>query len=230
MDFSQIVTWDKELLLALNGSDSAVWDQFMFVATKTVVWIPLFLSLLYMVMKSNSARQAMLLLACVAGLFLVSEGISSGICKPLVGRLRPTHDPEIMGMVQTVNGLRGGMYSFFSSHAANTFSLFMFLSLVVRSWSFTLTMLSWAMVHTYTRIYLGLHFPGDVFVGFCFGLIWGTIMYLIYSYLRKKWFDQHDYVSEQCTPSGYFYASANLVTLTFVLSVMVVLIYSFFNY
>lgn len=230
MDLAQLVEWDKELLLALNGSDSAVWDQFMFVATKTVVWIPMFLSMLYMVMKSNSARQAILLLACVAGLFLVSEGVSSGICKPLVGRLRPTHDPEIMGMVQTVNGLRGGMYSFFSSHAANTFSLCTFLSLVVRSKAFSLTMLSWAMVHTYTRIYLGLHFPGDVFVGFCFGLMWGTVMYLIYSWLRNKWFDRHDYVSEQCTSSGYFYASANMVSLTFVLSVILVLIYSFFYY
>ncbi|MCF0160449.1 MAG: phosphatase PAP2 family protein [Bacteroidaceae bacterium] len=228
MDVQQIIAWDKELLLMLNGSDSIVWDQLMFLATKTIVWVPFFFSLLYLVVKNSSAHKALLIIGCVAVCFAVSEGVSSGICKPLVARFRPTHDPEIMGLVQTVNGLKGGLYSFFSSHAANTFSLSFFLSLVVRHWLFTTSVFSWACFHTYTRIYLGLHFPGDILTGFCFGCLWGVTLYFIYCWLSRRWFPSHDYVSEECTISGFSLLTVYIVALTFLLNLFGVMVGSFF--
>lgn len=230
MNLDQIIAWDKDLLLFLNGSDSVVWDQFMFLCTKTFVWIPFFCALLYMVLKNNSAHKSLMLLCCIGILFFVAEGVSSGICKPLFCRYRPTHDPQIMHLVQTVNGYRGGLYGFFSSHATNTFSLFMFLSLVVRSWKFSLTMLAWAALHTYTRLYLGVHFPGDVFVGICFGSLWGFILYILYLRYEQKWFEQHAFVSEQSTVTGYKDMTIDVVTITLLISIVVLLIVSFFKY
>ncbi|MBR5150641.1 MAG: phospholipid phosphatase, partial [Bacteroidaceae bacterium] len=98
-DLGQIIDFDKQLLLCLNGSDSLFWDGIMSVYTTTLVWIPFALALVYLLIKNNSLMNFFLLLLLIAILIALTDGITSTICKPLFARLRPTHDPEIMYMV-----------------------------------------------------------------------------------------------------------------------------------
>ncbi len=117
----EIIQFDKQLLLMVNGSDSSFLDYIILTLTNGLTWIPLYLGLLYVVLKSNkNAREVLLILAAAGLCYLLAGGIDDGIVKPLVARWRPTHDPEIGSMVDVVNNYRGGKYGFFSAHAANT--------------------------------------------------------------------------------------------------------------
>ncbi|MCQ2245859.1 MAG: phosphatase PAP2 family protein [Bacteroidaceae bacterium] len=228
MDINSLIEFDQQLLLQLNGSDSIVMDNFMFAATKTLAWLPFFFALLYVVMKNNSMNKILLIVGLVGVAVFLAEGLSSGICKPYFHRFRPTQDPDLKGLVDMVNGYRGGVYSFFSSHASNTFSIAMFLSLIVNSTRFTITVFSWSVIHTYTRIYLGVHFPGDVLVGVIWGLIVGYLVYLLYRYIAKRWLGAGGFVSNMNTYSGYHYSSLNTLALILVLNTFGILMFSFF--
>lgn len=230
MDWQSIIASDKELLLALNGSEWAWMDQFMYLSTQTLMWLPFFVALLFLVARNNHMRQLMTILLIVGLAIFVAEGVSSGICKGYFARLRPTHDPEIMDMVQVVNGYRGGLYSFFSSHASNTFCLFMLLTLLVRSWTVGLSLFAWACLHTYTRLYLGVHFPGDIFTGFCFGLLTGLLAYLLWRYVNKRLGQVGYAMPSRYTSTGYYRVHAHIVGLVFLLNVFGVLLISFFKY
>ncbi len=162
--------WDKQLLLAWNGSDSLFWDNLMTGITSTVAWIPVAIVLLYVIMKNNSPREMGLIVLFIALAILMADQFSSSFCKPYFERFRPTHDPEIMYMVDIVNGYRGGRYGFISSHAANTFAVCVFLSLLIRNVWITFSTVLWAVLCSYSRIYLGVHYPGDIF----FGMLWGN--------------------------------------------------------
>lgn len=129
MDIQQYIAADKELLLNLNGSQSLFWDGFMWVATSTIVWVPVAAMLLYIIIKNNKIQEALLTIVMIALVITLADQIASGLCKPFFARFRPTQDPNIMYMVDIVNGYRGGRFGFISSHAANTFAISVFLSL-----------------------------------------------------------------------------------------------------
>ena len=133
MDIQPFIELDKILLLQWNGSDSLFWDGFMWVSTSTFIWIPLGIVLLYVIIRNNSPKEAFITLLAIALVITLADQISSGICKPLFARFRPTQDPEIMYLVDTVNGYKGGRYGFISSHAANTFAMAVFVSLLTKS-------------------------------------------------------------------------------------------------
>ncbi|MDO4950203.1 MAG: phosphatase PAP2 family protein [Bacteroidales bacterium] len=180
IDLQQLIDFDKELLLQMNGSGSSFWDAFMLVATSVWIWIPLYLSLLYVVVKNRSAREVFYVVLAAGVVVLLADQFSSGFCKPYFQRWRPTRDPEIMYLVDTVNGYRGGRYGFISSHAANTFGIAMFFVLLFRRWSVSLLLIAWAMLNCYTRIYLGVHFPGDILCGTVWGCFSGILTYNIF--------------------------------------------------
>ena len=161
-DLGQIIDFDKQLLLCLNGSDSLFWDGIMSVYTTTLVWIPFALALVYLLIKNNSLMNFFLLLLLIAILIALTDGITSTICKPLFARLRPTHDPEIMYMVDVVNGYRAYKYGFMSSHAANSFGVAVFVLLLVKNRLLSISVILWAAINCYSRIYLGVHYPGDI--------------------------------------------------------------------
>ena len=130
----EIIQFDKQLLLLVNGSDSTFLDWVVMTLTNAKTWIPLYLSLLYVVIRANRNVRDVLLILCAAGLCVLLAGtIDDEIVKPLVARWRPTHDPQIGSLVDVVDGYRGGDYGFFSAHASNTFSIALFFSLLV-SW------------------------------------------------------------------------------------------------
>jgi len=175
-----VIQWDKQLLLLLNGSDSWLLDSLMMTLTNALTWIPFYLALVYMVVRANRHLKGVLcVIGCVALCLLFAGAFDDLVVKPLVARLRPTHDPEIGGLVRTVDNYRETLYGFFSAHAANTFSVALFLSLLVRRRMLTITLIAWSLLNAWTRIYLGVHYPGDVLAG----LLWGAMVgYAVYRF------------------------------------------------
>ena len=154
-----LIGLDKELLLTLNGSSSLYADALMTTLTKAQTWIPLYVALFYLVVKNNESVRKIVSILCCAGLCVLLAGtVDDTIVKPLVARWRPTHDPEIGMLVDVVNGYRGGNYGFFSAHAANTFSIAIFFTILVRNLYLSFSLIVWSLVNCWTRLYLGVHY------------------------------------------------------------------------
>jgi undecaprenyl-diphosphatase len=175
-----ILEVDEQLLLWLNGFHAPWLDPVMLVLTKTISWLPLYLLLLYVIIKDHR-KESWRVLVAVAFTLLLSDQLTSSVMKPWFERLRPSRNPELAGTLHLVNGYTGGLYGFASSHAANSFGLTMFLWLLYknnRKWMGTLFL--WAAFFTYTRIYLGVHYPGDIVVGALVGLGCAVLSFKFY--------------------------------------------------
>lgn len=153
IDIQQLIEADKELLLTLNGSSSLFWDGFMWTVSGTKIWIPVGAMLLYIIFKNTKFTQGLLILVMLVLTVTLADQFSSGLCKPLFMRFRPAQDPEIMYMVNVVNGYRGGAYGFISSHAANTFAVATFVALLIRNCWMTVIMYIWALIPSFSHIF-----------------------------------------------------------------------------
>ncbi len=226
MDFSAIIDFDKQLLLSLNGSESLFLDGLVKTLTTATTWIPLYMALLYLVVKNSDAVVKVAMVLAGAGLCVFIAGsLDDMIVKPLVARWRPTHDGEIGMLVDIVNGYRGGNYGFFSAHASNTFSIAIFFALLIRSRVLTVALVIWSLVNCWTRMYLGVHYPGDILCGLLWGGAVGTGIWYLYHYVYSRMFAPRDYVSSQYTSTGY-----QIVDVDVVISVLVLtLIYAIFK-
>jgi undecaprenyl-diphosphatase len=215
----EIIQLDKQLLLMLNGSDSYYLDQVVLVLTNAKTWIPLYLSLLFVVIKNNANWRTIVLILAAAGLCVLMAGtIDDEIVKPLVARWRPTHDPQIGHLVDVVDDYRGGNYGFFSAHASNTFSIALFFSLLVRYRWFTVGMVTYSLVNCWTRLYLGVHYPGDILVGLLWGTITALTVYSLFRYANGRWVGNRRYTSRGFSPSGYEYRTAYVSLLVLLLT------------
>ena len=204
MDLAYLIGLDKQLLLAINGSDSLFLDGLVKTLTAGPTWIPLYAALIYLVIKNNDSIQKVVLIIAFALLCVFLAGsINDMIVKPLVGRWRPTRDAEIGMLVDVVNGYRGGNFGFFSSHASNTFSLAVFLSLLVRSRLLTVSLVAWSLLNCWTRMYLGVHFPGDILCGLLWGGFVGTAMWFVHNRISRRIPSTGSYISSQYTSTGY---------------------------
>ena len=212
---------DRSVLAFFNGSDSLFVDNLAVILTSGLTWIPLYLSLLYVVIKNNETmKQIMLVIGCMILSIVLSDGVADFIVKPMVERLRPSNDPLIKYTVNVVEGIRGNSYSFFSAHASNTFCIAMFFSLLVRNKVFVVTMVSWSLINCWTRMYLGLHYPSDILVGLIWGGVSGSLAYYIYikSYLRI--YKDFNYISSRYTSTGYNRFDADIVLLVLILTLL----------
>jgi undecaprenyl-diphosphatase len=184
MDY--IANLDRELFFILNGLHASWLDPVMFYVSKTFTSLPLYGFLLYLIIrtfKTQSWVPLLLIALCITG----TDRITSGLMKPTFERLRPTHEPMLQDRVHTVKGYTGGKFGFASSHAANTFGVALFAFLLLRTQYRGMGYLFlWAGIVSYTRIYLGVHYPGDILVGAVVGLLWGYGLFLLFSKYQKK--------------------------------------------
>lgn len=225
MSLYEIIDIDRQWLLALNGSDSLFLDGLVKTLTTASTWIPLYIALLYLVIKNNDQWQKMLLIVGAALTCVVLAGSLDDIfVKPMVARWRPTHDPVIGMDVDLVNGYRGGSYGFFSAHASNTFSLAVFFVLLIRNKVLSIALVIWSLINCWTRIYLGVHFLGDILVGILWGGIVGVAVWCGMKRIEQRLFESKStYVSEQYTSTGYETQDAEVVVsvliYTFIFSI-----------
>ncbi len=206
------IALDKQWLLAVNGSESLFLDSLVKTLTTATTWIPLYVALFYVVLKnSNNIRKVMLILGCALMCILLAGTIDDTIVKPLVERWRPARDPDIGMAVDIVNGYRGGRFGFFSAHASNTFSIAVFFMWHVRSRLLSISLLLWSLLNCWTRLYLGVHYPGDIIVGLVWGAIVGTAVWLAFSKITKQSDADPNLISDQYTSTGYLHSHANIV-------------------
>ena len=203
MNLESLIELDKELLLTINGAGNLFLDGFAWIVTDTKTWIPAGAMLLYVIFKNNKPLPGILTVVMLAVAITLADQFASGLCKPYFHRFRPTHDPELMNLVHTVGGYRGGLYGFISSHAANTFAVATFVSLTVRNWRLVSGIFLWALISSYSRMYLGVHYPGDILCGAIAGALIGAIVYMPYSFIYYRIADRSQYISDQYTSSGY---------------------------
>ena len=226
MDLQRLIDIDKQVMLALNGSDSLYMDGVMKIYTSTSVWIPVSLVLLFIVLKNNRPRTAILTILAVALTIVATDQVSSHLIKPLVARLRPCNDPTIMHLIDTVNGYRSGGYSFTSSHACNSFGIFAIVSLIIRNRALSLSLLLWASINSYSRIYLGVHFPGDILCGAIIGTTIGSMVYLLYASVRKRIEYSSVRVTNNYTRSGYLVDDVQVMTASIFVTFVFICIYA----
>lgn len=222
----QLLSLDQRLTLLLNGSHSIYWDTFFMTVTSTVVWLPLVAVLLYVLIRNNATYNVFLVILFIGLSILFADQMASGICKPYFERFRPTHEPSIMYTVKVVNGYRGGLYGFFSSHAANTFAVAVFVSLLIRRLRLSIVLFIWAIQNTWSRVYLGVHYAGDLLVGVVWGSLVGSLMYFIMKKISKH--KNAHLISSTYTATGYRVADADLLYAAFVLTFLYIFYRSLF--
>jgi undecaprenyl-diphosphatase len=185
--FEQLKKLDKEILLFINSYHNSFFDSVMWFASDKTSWVPLYIFLcILLIWKYKQLAWLMVLL--IIPLIVASDMFTSEILKPLTGRLRPSHHPGLENLLHYVNNYRGGLYSFPSSHAANTFALITYLCLITAKkiqW-LPYLLIPFAVLVSYSRMYLGVHYPSDVLVGTIIGVLLGWIFYKIYFRLSNS--------------------------------------------
>lgn len=204
MDFSKIQDMDMQVLSLFNGSDNIMLDQMVQILTSGLTWIPLYVMLFFVVMRNNETMgQIALVVGSAIFCVLFADGLVDGIIKQLAERWRPSNDPTFKYMVQVVDDIRPKGYSFCSAHAANTMSLAVFFSLLIRSKLLTITLVIWSLINCWTRLYLGVHYPSDILCGMMIGIVVGILVYLLYYKLYLRISPKINYISNQYTSTGY---------------------------
>lgn len=183
-------TIDSDLFLFLNGLHADWMDGVMVLITQMWVWLPLYLLLIYWTVKQYGKRCWWIFLA-VALVVLCSDQLSAHVCKPLFQRLRPCYNTDLQGLIHLPKGMAGGQYGFVSSHAANTFAVAAFLTAALRKnykWM-GIVLYLWAFISSYSRIYIGYHYPGDILCGAILGILVGLILWKVFQLLvvKKVW-------------------------------------------
>lgn len=231
MDFSKIQDMDMQVLSIFNGSDNIMLDQMVQILTSGLTWIPLYVMLFFVVMRNNETMgQIALVVGSAIFCVLFADGLVDGIIKQLAERWRPSNDPTFKYMVQVVDDIRLKGYSFCSAHAANTMSLAVFFSLLIRSKMLTITLVIWSLINCWTRLYLGVHYPSDILCGMIIGIIVGILVYLLYYKIYLRISPKINYISNQYTSTGYDHDDIDkamvilMLTLVYVVTRSVVMV------
>lgn len=183
----KILDLDSYLFLYLNNLGSQYYDNFWIFLSRTEANVMFYLVVLiaYIYSINNKKRTKILfhLIIAIAILITISDQ-TSNLFKDSFQRLRPCYNELISDSLRLVKDSCGGRYGFFSAHASNSFSLAIFFGLLLRSSNRLLILLFaiYAFLISYSRIYLGVHYPIDILVGTIFGIINAIVLYKIYLY------------------------------------------------
>jgi len=179
-----LISLDQELLIFLNSLNSHVWDQIMILGTNKYTWTPLYLYFCYCIFKSFS-KQGILILVSIVLMILVTDQFTSSFMKPFFERLRPCHEPSIAAILHSKVNC-GGQFGFASSHSANSFAIAAFMVFLMRPRAGWWILFLWATIVAYSRVYLGVHYPGDVIVGGLIGVLFGWLFFRVQSSISYK--------------------------------------------
>lgn len=176
---------DTEVLLAINGLHGTFQDAFWWLISAKWASVLLALAFVWILLHQNR-RHALLTMAMLVLAFVLADQISSGLIKHLVERLRPSQDPSLDNMIHIVNNYRGGKFGFVSSHAANSFAAATLIALVMRHKAVTFSLFTWAVLQCYSRVYLGVHYPGDILGGMVVGILVGCLVWCLMRWLQRR--------------------------------------------
>lgn len=171
---------DSTIFLFFNGLRAPFFDRLMMMFTDTHIWIPLYAVLVLMILKGAGWRAGLLFLVAAVIAITLTDQTCATIIRPMAVRLRPSNlENPLSEFAQIVDNYRGGPFGFPSCHAANSFALALFVTLFYQRRAMTWMMLLWAVFNSYTRLYLGVHYPGDLIVGGLIGSCFGICCYMI---------------------------------------------------
>jgi len=185
---------DQQLFLFLNSCNSPFWDKVMHMVSGIAIWIPLYLAIL-IYLGFRYKRKFIIILLFIILAAALADHISVHLFKNVFHRLRPCHEPSLEGLIHLVNGHCGGKYGFVSSHATNSFNVAIISLLFIKRRWFTISIILWALTVGYSRIYLGVHYPGDVICGSILGALIGWGIYELYTLTDKKILQHRKYFS-----------------------------------
>lgn len=178
---------DQQTLLFLNGLHNSYWDSFMWLFTGKWIWIPMYATILYVLLKNFNLYMAIFTIVAIALTITYADQVCATVIRPLVERMRPSNpNNPLSEFIHIVNDKRGGRYGFPSCHAANSFALAFFVMLFFKQRWLTLFILLWATLNSYSRIYLGVHYPGDLIAGMLVGLSGALLIYYFYRYALRR--------------------------------------------
>ena len=167
---------DTQAFLALNSLHAPYFDFFMSLFSGKWIWIPMYAAILFAIVRNYRWKQVAVIVVFVALAIVAADQICASVIRPVVCRLRPANLSNPMSqMVHIVDGYRGGAYGFPSCHAANSFALAAFVAIIFRNKRLSLAIFGWALINSYSRIYLGVHYPGDLIVGGIIGAVCGSL-------------------------------------------------------
>lgn len=179
---------DRTILLAINNANHPVMDVVFWQASAGWIFFPVWALVIWYLFKQKGIKYLAATLLC-AGFIILFCDQTTNMVKHSVKRYRPTHNLEIKDQIHIVNDYRGGQYGFFSAHASNNTGLAFFLFLVLTQLKnrFRYLIFLLPLIIEYSRMYLGVHYPSDIFFGTLNGILWGIIFYKVFQYLIRKW-------------------------------------------
>lgn len=175
---------DTQLFLFLNGLHTPFLDVLMLNISNIWIWIPLYLGVIAFIVKKWKMESIWILLSIIICFALTDQ--LTNLIKESFGRLRPSHEPSIEGLVHHVQGYLGGKFGFVSGHSSNVFGFALISALIIKNAIYSWAIFFWAATVAYSRIYLGVHYPLDIFGGMVLGMGIATIIFLIWNRFQKK--------------------------------------------
>ncbi|GIR21333.1 MAG: phosphatase PAP2 family protein [Flavobacteriales bacterium] len=174
---------DTELLIFLNNLGNKSWDPLWVSITDKFTFLPLFILIIFFLFKKNGTKGLLVILLFISVLILFTDQFTN-VVKDFTQRLRPCRLDELQGLLRDID-IRCGKYGFFSAHAANSISVTIFIiNCVDESVKKFLkpVLILWVMIFSYSRIYLGVHYPLDTVFGLSFGIFSGFLFKYLYNY------------------------------------------------